>query len=73
MLCNTTIRNLVRGKLLLQGKTLHAWATDRGFSPKVAARMFARFAGESKRPKAGTKSLAVIEALEKDTGIKICG
>ena len=65
-----TIKNAVRAKLLLKGFSLSAWERAKGYN---GVRMtIYRFAGKDKRPR-GKQARAIIEALESETGIKICG
>jgi len=66
---STRINQKIRSVLLAQGKTLTEWANENGFKPKTVYQNLWRCGQEgNKKPKT-----ALIEALEKDTGIKICG
>jgi len=66
---STTLSQKVRAALLTQGKTLTDWAKENGFRPATVMQGLWRCeAGESKKPRS-----ALLKALEKDTGIKICG
>ncbi len=69
---DATIRNFLRANLLQQGKTISSWARERGLAVSFVTKIISRFAGTEKRPSRG-QSLEIIEALEAETGIKICG
>lgn len=62
----------VRAVLLKEGKSIAGWAREYGFNPVHAARYLLRWSDREKRPR-GHQTRTIIEALEKDTGIKICG
>ncbi len=68
---NTT-RNSLRAKLLEKGLSLTAWGRRKGYGDGVVRVVVSRFAGKNTRPGRG-QSLEIIEALEAETGIKICG
>ena len=68
-----TMRNQVRGLLIMQGKSLRSWAKENGYPYGNVGKIVERFAGNGRRPRIGSRSLEVIEALERDTGIRICG
>lgn len=68
-----TIRNQIRGRLVMQGKNLSAWARENGYPQGDVGKIVERFAGNERRPRSGSKSLEVIEKLEACVGIKICG
>ena len=72
MLQTTATKKSLRGLLLLKGLTLSAWARENGYTANLVTGLVSRFAGKEKRPKSGV-SLKVIEALERDTGMRICG
>ena len=72
MLQSAATRNSLRGLLLLKGMTLSGWARAHGYPVNMVTGMVSRFAGKEARPGRGI-SLEIIEALEEDTGIKICG
>jgi hypothetical protein len=65
-------RKSLRGILLLKGLTLYGWANENGYSRHVVTALVSRYVGKNKRPMRGM-SLEVIEKLERDTGIKLCG
>lgn len=67
-----TIRIVARAALLAQGHSLSSWARSHGYAPGVVTKIFSRFAGSPKRPKRG-RSLAIIEALERETAMTLCG
>ena len=62
----------VRAVLLKKGETIAGWARKHGYNPVHAARYLVRWSGREGRPR-GPQTRTIIEALEKDTGIKICG
>lgn len=62
----------VRGALMKKGETIADWARRSGFNPIFASRYLLRWGGKKGRPR-GEKTRAVIEALEAETGIRICG
>ena len=68
---NTT-RNSLRAKLLEKGLSLTAWEREKGYGNGVVRVVVSRFAGKDARPNGG-QSLEIIEALEAETGIRICG
>ena len=72
MLQTAATRNSLRGILLLKGLSLSEWARSHGYQVSLVTGLVSRFAGTGKRPGRGV-SLEIIEALEQDTGIKICG
>jgi len=62
----------VRSILLKKGETVADWARKHGYNPTCAARYLLRWGGKDKRPR-GTQTREIIEALEAETGIRICG
>lgn len=68
-----TIRNQIRGRLVMQGKSLCAWARENGYPHGDVGKIVERFAGNERRPRSGSKSLEVIEKMEASVGMKICG
>ena len=68
----TAIRNILRAKLLEKGSSLSSWERSKGYPDGVVRMVVSRFAGKDKRPNRG-QSLCIIEALELETGVKICG
>ena len=68
----TAARNLLRAKLLEKGFSLTSWERAQGFSNGIVRVAVSRFAGKDKRPR-GQQTRKIIEALEAETGIKICG
>ena len=58
--------------LLKKEKTIAGWAKKHGYNPVHVVRYLGRWSGRANRPR-GAQTRAIIEALEKDTGIKICG
>lgn len=62
----------IRASLLWKGMTLTEWATMNGFKPRTLSQVLWRYGGKNDRPQTG-QALAMIEALEAETGIKICG
>ena len=62
----------VRGVLLKNGETIADWARKKGYNPTNVARYLARWSGKNKRPR-GQQTLEIIEELESETGVKICG
>lgn len=69
---STSPNQKIRAKLLEKGITLTDWARNKGYSQRTVYQTLWRFADTDKRPSSGI-SLAIIEKLESETGIKICG
>lgn len=67
-----TIRNSLRARLIERGTSIDGWAREHGYLEGVVPKIISRYIGTNKRP-SGAQSLAIIEALEAETGIKICG
>lgn len=67
-----TIRNYVRARLLEKNQTITTWEEVHGYAKGVVPKIISRFAGQEKRPGKGV-SLSIIEQLEAETGVKICG
>ena len=67
-----TIRTRIRARLLDKGISLSSWERTKGYTDGFVRKVVSRFAGIDKRPQKG-KTLAIIEALELETGVKICG
>jgi len=68
----TSINFSVRASLMAKGFSLAGWARLQGYDPVSVPKYLRRWAGRQKRP-IGVQTRAIIEALEQDTGIKICG
>jgi hypothetical protein len=51
--------------------TINEWARRRGFVFGTVPKIVSRYSGKEKPP-VGTKAREVIEALEKETGVRIC-
>lgn len=67
-----TIRNRIRARLLDKGISLSSWGQTKGYSSGFVRKVVSRFAGKNVRPQMGI-SLAIIESLEQETGVRICG
>lgn len=67
-----TIRNYIRARLLEKNMTVTSWEKSNGYAEGVVAKIISRFAGQEKRPNRGISKL-IIEELESETGIHICG
>ncbi len=72
MLQSAATRNSIRAHLLLNGMTISEWARKNNYRENLVTGLISRFAGKEGRPQKGL-SLEVIEKLEAETGIKICG
>jgi len=57
---------------MAKGFSLAGWAKLQAHDPISVPKYLRRWAGRQKRP-IGVQTRTIIEALEKDTGIKICG
>lgn len=69
-----TSRHIVRARLLEEtGASLRRWARDHDYAEGVIGKVLSRFLGKPYRPTPGTMSLAIIEGLEADTGLTLCG
>lgn len=66
------INRQIRAVLLEQGVTLTDWAIGKDFQPRTVFQTLWRFAGADKRPRRGI-ALSIVEQLESETGVKICG
>ena len=62
-----TIRNQIRARLVMQGKNICSWARENGYSHAVVGKIVERFAGNTRRPRGGSKALEILEKLEQDT------
>ena len=69
----TTIRNILRARLIEKGTNIEEWGRDKGYGHGVVHRILCRYIGTPKRPKAPSKTFDIITGLEHYTGIKICG
>lgn len=70
---STTTRNLLRARLMEKGTSIERWGRDHGYIHGVTHRVVCRFIGKAKRPRENTDSERIINGLEAETGIKICG
>lgn len=67
-------RNCLRGELLKKkGLSMRGWAQRHGLKPNAAQIAIYRAIDQNRRPRKGSKALAILEELEADLGIKICG
>jgi hypothetical protein len=62
----------VRTRLFDKGTSLPLWCKEHGFDERLARAALARHAMSPAPPK-GLKSYSVLKALERETGMKICG
>ena len=62
----------VRGVLLKKGETIADWARKHRYNPTSVSRYLLRWSGKDKRPR-GQQTREIIEALELETGVRICG
>ncbi len=69
----TTIRNILRARLIEKGTNIEEWGRDNGYGRGVVHRILCRYVDTSKRPTAPSKTFDIITSLEKYTGVKICG
>lgn len=69
--CTSTVF-AVRSALLKNGETVADWARKHGYAPMHVNRYLTRWSGKNKRP-FGIQTKEIIETLEQETGIKICG
>ena len=69
---NQTIRNRIRARLIEKGMSLDSWARAHGYLEGVVPSTVSRYCGKDKRP-IGKQAREIIEALEAETGVKICG
>lgn len=67
-----TTRNFIRARLLERDFTISNWEKTHGYAKGVVPKIISRFAGQEKRPGKGV-SLSIIEQLEAETGVIICG
>ena len=68
----SAMRVRISGTFHLRGLTLAAWAEANGFGYSAVMQVLHRFAGSEKRPQ-GALGRAIIEGLEAETGLVICG
>jgi hypothetical protein len=66
------LRNTMRARLLEKGLTVETWARALGFSEGVASKVVSRYIGKEKRP-IGPTATRVIEGLERESGMRLCG
>ena len=66
------VYNKIRGKLIEKGSNVKAWAKEKGFSPEATKVVLYRYCGRNYRP-SGPKSKEIIEAIEAETGVRVCG
>ena len=66
------IKNTMRARLMEKGLTVEGWAREQGYGEGVAAKIVVRFVGKNKRPK-GPVATKIIEGLETETGLRLCG
>lgn len=66
------VNQQIRSQLLGFGFTLADWSRRKGFKPATVQQTLWRYAGKSDGPKRGI-ALSIINQLEFETGIKICG
>lgn len=69
--CASTVFE-VRRVLLKKGEMVADWARRKGYDPTCASWYLLRWGGKKKRPR-GRQTREIIEALEIETGVKICG
>jgi hypothetical protein len=62
----------VRIKLFDREMSFPAWCKENGFSEGLARNVLHRYAMSPRTPQ-GFKSYKIIKALERDTGMSICG
>ncbi|RKJ80541.1 MULTISPECIES: helix-turn-helix transcriptional regulator [unclassified Pyramidobacter] len=67
-----TASRKIRAALLLKGHSLCSWAQAQGLNYRVVKVALSRYDGRSRRPSPGTKTLTIIEMLERETGVTIC-
>ena len=70
---STTIRNLLRARLIEKGMNIEKWGRENGYTRGVVQQILSRYAGKPKRPSEPSQTCDIITGLEKYTGIKICG
>lgn len=68
----TSINQQIRANLLERGLSLTAWAYNNHLNTKTVYQILWRYSGKKKAPMRGI-ALSVINQLETETGIKICG
>ena len=66
-------RNFIRARLIEQGTNLDAWAREHGYKERTVSKVISRFIGNDGKPPEGSISREIIDALEADTGVRICG
>lgn len=66
-------RNFIRARLIERGTNLDAWARSRGFKERSVSTIITRYIGSDSKPPEGSISREIIDALEADTGVRICG
>jgi hypothetical protein len=68
-----TIMNTLRARLIERGSNIDDWARSHGYKEGTARRIIVRFAGKDKRPQADSLSRQIIDAIEAETGVQVCG
>ena len=69
---NGEIKDTMHIRLRKKGLTVESWARSRGISEGVASKAVSRYGGKARRP-IGRRGIEVIEGLEKETGLVLCG
>jgi hypothetical protein len=67
------IMNTLRARLIERGSNIDDWARSHGHKEGTVRRIISRFVGKDKRPQADTLSRQIIDDIEADTGVQICG
>ena len=67
------VMSKVRNALERRGWTLTQWARENGFNENSVYVFLKRWSGRNRRPRSGFLTQKVIEALERDTEVRICG
>ena len=63
-----------RMKMLMRekGLTIEGWARSQGINEGIASKVVSRYVGKERRP-SGVTGIRIIEGLEAETGVKLCG
>ena len=67
------ILNTMRARLIERGSNIDDWARSHGYKEANVRTIIGRFAGKDKRPQADSLSRQIIDAIEAETGVQICG
>ena len=69
---NGEIKDTMHIRLREKGLTVEGWARSRCINEGIASKAVSRYVGKARRP-GGRRGMEIIEGLEKETGLTLCG